>query len=350
MQIQQESKDIGYNFMKKRKLGNSDLHVSALGLGCMGMSMGYGPADDNASMKTLEYAIEQGINFIDTADMYGVAGKGWGHNEMLIAKALKKFNRNSMVIATKCGFMPFKDSKGHILSIGVNGAPHYIKKACEESLKRLNIECIDLYYLHRADRNIPIEDSVGALAELVKEGKVRYIGLSEVTESTLRKAVKIHPVTALQSEYSLFQRQPEKEILPVCRELGINFVPYSPLGRGILTGKYRDICALHENDFRKLLPKYSGSNFEYNLRVIDTLESLAIKNNCTAAQLAIAWLLHQGDDIVPIPGTRSMDRLNENIGAVNVQLTCEDLAEINHLIPVDAVLGEQYPEAFDFKV
>jgi len=337
--------------MEKRKLGNSDLEVSAIGLGCMGMSMGYGATDDISSIKTLKFAIDQGINFLDTADMYGVAGSGgWGHNETLIGRVLSQGYRNKVIIATKCGFVQRKNPEGGITGVEIDGSHQHIKNACDESLKRLKIEVIDLYYLHRGDRNIPIEDSVGALSELVKAGKVRYIGLSELKEATLRRAAKIDPITALQSEYSLFHRKPEKTILRTCRELGIGFVPYSPLGRGFLSGKVRDISVLDQNDFRRILPKYQDLNFEKNLKIIDILENLANKKKCTPAQLALAWLLSQGNDIIPIPGTRSINRLKENMGAIDIKLTNEDLVEVNRLIPFDAVSGVQYPIEHDFEI
>ncbi len=335
--------------MLKRKLGSANLEVSALGLGCMGMSMGYGSAHDTASMKTLRHAIEQGITFLDTADVYGVGMKSWGHNETLIGKVLNEGYRDRVVIATKCGFVqqqPGADIKG----TGIDGSPSYIKQACDQSLKRLNIEVIDLYYLHRGDRHVPIEESVGALSDLVKAGKVRYIGLSELTEHTLRKAAKVHPITALQSEYSLFHRKPEKNILSVCRDLKIGFVPYSPLGRGFLSGKVRSLTNLEQGDFRRILPKYQDGNLEKNLKIVDALEKLAKHKNGTPAQLALAWVLAQGDDIVPIPGTRSVDRLNENIGALQVTMTQADLNEIDKLIPFDAVIGDQYPAQFALEI
>lgn len=335
--------------MEKRKLGNSELMVSALGLGCMGMSSGYGMSDDDSSMKTLRYAIEQGINFIDTADQYGIGIKGWGHNETLIGKVLAEGYRDKVILATKCGFVAPKEGSD-ITGVGLDATPEHIKKACDDSLKRLKVEVIDLYYLHRAQKHVPIEDSVGALSELVNAGKVRYIGLSEVTETTLTKAAKVHPITALQSEYSLFHRKPEKGIISVCRKLGISFVPYCPLGRGFLTGKYRDILSLQDGDYRRFLPRFIDDNYKQNIKIVDTIEQLAKHKNCTSAQLALAWLLAQGNDIIPIPGTRSIDRLNENLGSMNIKLTKAELEEINKLIPIDAVAGEQYPEQFNLEV
>lgn len=341
--------DIGGYKVKKRNLGHSDLAVSALGLGCMGMSMGYGHFDDADSVKTLRYAIEQGINFIDTADVYGVGNKGFGHNETLIEKVLSEGYRNKVVVATKCGFALQKEGSD-IKGTFIDASPQYIKQACEDSLKRLNIDAIDLYYLHRASRNVPIEDSIGALSDLVKSGKVRYIGVSELTEATLLKAAKVHPITALQSEYSLFHRKPEKGMLALCRKLGIGFVPYSPLGRGFLSGKLRDVSTLAQNDFRRILPKFQEENLAQNLKIVDNLEHLAKIKKCTAAQLALAWLLAQGEDIVPIPGTRSIDRLNENIAAIDIKLTKNDLAEIDSLIPDEAAVGARYPAQFDLEV
>jgi len=337
--------------MQKRQLGNSGLEVSAIGLGCMGMSMGYGASDDASSIKTLKYAIDHGINFLDTADMYGVAGVGgWGHNENLIGKVLADGYRDKVVIATKCGFVQRKNPEGGISGVEIDGTPQHIKNACDESLKRLKLEVIDLYYLHRGDRNVPIEESVGALSELVKAGKVRYIGMSELTDATLRRAAKVHPITALQSEYSLFHRKPEKGVLPACRELGISFVPYSPLGRGFLSGKVRDISKLDAHDFRRILPRFQDLNLEKNLKIVDSIIKLAGNKNCTPAQFAIAWLLSQGEDIIPIPGTRSIDRLTENMGAADIKLTAEELAEVNRLIPTGAVAGEQYPKEHDFEM
>lgn len=327
--------------MLKRILGKSNLEVSALGLGCMGMSMGYGKSDDAQSMKTIQYAINQGITFIDTADVYGD-----GHNEKLIGKILSQNNRNKIVLATKCGFSKSADDQ-----FCINASPDYIKKSCENSLRRLGVDVIDLYYLHRADRNIPIEESMLALSDLVKSGKICHIGLSEVTAKTLHRAAAIHPITALQSEYSLWHRKPEKEILNACKELGIGFVPYSPLGRGFLTSKIQDINTLESHDFRRnLLPKFQAENMQKNLKLVKIIENIAQRKNCTPAQLALAWILAQGKDIVPIPGTRSITRLDENIACLDVKLSETELTEINQLIPIDAAAGEQYPEALNFEV
>lgn len=326
--------------MEKRKLGQRGLEVSALGLGCMGMSMAYGEFDDHESIKTIQYAIENDITFLDTSDVYGN-----GHNESLLGKVLKDGYRNKVSIATKCGFVRLNDAKYKI-----DASPKYIKQACDASLKRLQIERIDLYYLHRADPIIPIEESISALCELIQAGKVNHIGLSEVTAKTLRRAAKIHPITALQSEYSLWHRKPENEVIDACRELGIGFVPYSPLGRGFLTGKIRDLSHLSANDFRRLVPKFQGNNLQLNLKIADNIVEYAKQKECTPAQLALAWVLAQGDDIVPIPGTRSIQRLEENLGAVTVKLTAEDLVELNTLIPHDASAGAQYPDDLNFEV
>lgn len=322
--------------MQKRYLGKFKLEVSALGLGCMGMSMGYGPSNDSESMKTLEYAIEKGASFLDTSDLYGA-----GHNEELIGKVLKKGLRNQVVLATKCGFTGLGK---------VNGSAAHIKKACDASLQRLGIDVIDLYYLHRADKNVPIEESIGAFADLVKAGKIRYVGISEVTPATIKRAYKIHPITALQTEYSLWQKKPELEILKTCRELEIGFVPYSPLGRGFLSGKYRNTNQFGDGDFRKMLPKYNEENLQYNLKIVDMITELAKKKQCTPAQLALAWLLAQGEDIVPIPGTRSIERLDENMGALDIHLSSEELQEISHVLLQNPVKGVQYPDEFNLEV
>lgn len=324
--------------MMKRQLGNQGLEVSALGLGCMGMSSE--GADDSESLQTLQHAIEQGITFFDTADMYGQ-----GHNETLIGKFLAAGYRDKVSIATKCGFV-FQENGKH----KINGSPEYIKAACDASLKRLNINVIDLYYLHRADRNVPIEDSMTALASLVKAGKVRYVGLSEVTAQTLKRAAKVHPIAALQSEYSLWHRKPENEIFSTCRELGIGFVPFSPLGRGFLTGKIKDLSDLSPNDFRRKLPKFQDENLQNNLKIADVIIAFAKQKNCTPAQLAIAWVLAQGDNIVPIPGTKSINRLDENLASLKVKLTKFDLAELECLIPSNMATGAQFPEYLDFEV
>lgn len=312
----------------------SKLEVSSLGLGCMGMSLGYGQFDDQQSIRVIRHAIDMGITFIDTSDLYGD-----GHNETLIKKALVGGVRDKVTLATKCGFVSFGK---------VDGSPAQIKKACDASLQRLGIDVIDLYYLHRVDKCIPIEESMGAFADLVALGKIRYIGLSEVTVPTLKRAAAVHPITALQSEYSLWERRAEQNgILSTCQELGIGFVPYSPLGRGFLSGHYRSTDILEETDFRRLLPKFNGENFKHNSKVIEQLITFAKDKNCTPAQLALAWLLAQHETIVPIPGTRSIDRLNENLGALDVTLSVADLNEINSWI---RTIGEQYPALYDLEV
>lgn len=318
--------------MQKRQLGA--LEVSGLGLGCMGMSLGYGRFDDQQSIQVIRHAIDKGVTLIDTSDLYGD-----GHNETLIKKALSEGLRKKIIVATKCGFV----------SLGkVDGSPQHIKKACDASLKRLGIDVIDLYYLHRADKSIPIEESIGAFADLVAAGKVRYIGLSEVTIPTLKKAASVHTITALQSEYSLWERKPEQtDILKVCQELGIGFVPYSPLGRGFLSGHYRNTDKFEENDFRRLLPKFNGECLEHNLKLIDKLSTFAKDKNCTPAQLALAWLLAQHQSIVPIPGTRSIERLNENLGALDVTLSPGELSDMNQWAHT---IGVQYPAPHDLEV
>lgn len=322
--------------MQKRKLGKLKLEVSALGLGCMGMSMGYGHTDDQQSIKTIHHAIDKGISFLDTSDLYGA-----GHNETLIGKALSGARRDKVVLATKCGFVDLQK---------IDGSPQHIKKSCDASLKRLGTDVIDLYYLHRADKNIPIEESVGAFADLVKAGKILHVGLSEVTPATLKRAAKIHPITALQSEYSLWETKPENEILSLCKELDIGFVPYCPLGRGFLSGQYRKTESFEEGDFRTRLPKFLNTNLEHNLQIVDKLISFSKYKGCSPAQLALAWLLAQDQGIVPIPGTRSIDRLDENSGALDVYLSTADLNEIRDFLKTHQAIGKQYPDEFNFEV
>lgn len=322
--------------MQQRKLGTLKLQVSALGLGCMGMSMGYGRSDDQQSIKTIHHAIDRGISFLDTSDLYGA-----GHNETLIGKALSGNRRDKVVLATKCGFVDM---------LKIDGSSQHIKKACDASLKRLGIEVIDLYYLHRADKNIPIEESVGAFADLVKAGKILHVGLSEVTPDTLKRAAKVHPITALQSEYSLWETKSENEILPLCQKLDIGFVPYSPLSRGFLSGQYRKTENFEEGDFRRLLPKFQSTHLEHNLQIVDKIINFSKCKGCTPAQFAIAWLLAQGKNIVPIPGTRSINRLDENIGALDVHLSTLELNEIHDFLKTHKAIGKQYPEEFNFEV
>jgi len=318
-----------------RRLGRSSLVVSALGLGCMGMSQSYGTPDDQESTATIHHAIDRGITMLDTADMYG-----GGTNEELLAKALAK-RRNEVVIATKFGNMRMPDGR----FLGVNGRPEYVQSACEASLQRLKISTIDLYYLHRVDTNVPIEDTVGAMARLIEQGKVRYIGLSEAGAKTIRRAHATYPIAALQSEYSLWTRDPEGEILSTCRELGIGLVPYSPLGRGILTGQVKS-AEFGPKDFRRMSPRFQGENFQKNLQLVTRIEQLAAEKKCTAAQLALAWVLAQGDDIVPIPGTKRRTYLDQNLGALDVSLTPADLRRIDEVAPRGAAAGSRYAEEY----
>jgi aryl-alcohol dehydrogenase-like predicted oxidoreductase len=322
--------------MNTRQLGQSGLTVSALGLGCMGMSDFYGQTDDAESIRTLHRALDLGITFFDTADMYGPH-----KNEDLLGRAFKG-QRQSVVLATKFGVVrdPNDPTKR-----GINGRPEYVRQACEGSLRRLGTDHIDLYYQHRVDPSTPIEETVGAMAELVKEGKVRYLGLSEAAAATLRRAQAVHPIAALQSEYSLWSRDPEDEVLPTCRELGIGFVPYSPLGRGFLTGQIKSFDDLDADDYRRHTPRFQGQNFQKNLDLVARINSLAQQKDCTPGQLALAWVLAQGDDIVPIPGTKRVKYLEENAGALQVSLSADELAQLNDIAPKGVAAGLRYPEA-----
>ena len=321
--------------MKTRKLGNGGLTVSALGLGCMGMSEFYGAGDEAESLATLDRAVELGVTFWDTADMYGPF-----KNEELVGKALKG-RRDQITLATKFGIQ----RTGNPTDRAINGRPEYVKAACDASLKRLGVEYIDLYYQHRVDPNVPIEETVGAMAELVQAGKVRFLGLSEPAAQTVRRAVAVHPIAAIQTEYSLWSREPEDAILPTLRELGIGFVAYSPLGRGFLTGQIKTADDLAPDDFRRYLPRFQGENFDKNMQLVDKVRELAATKGATPGQLALAWLLAQGDDIVPIPGTKRRTYLEENAAALDLTLSQADLDSIEAIAPHNFAAGTRYPAA-----
>lgn len=322
--------------MQTRKLGRSGLTVSALGLGCMGMSDFYGQQDDAESIRTLHRAVELGVTLFDTADMYGPF-----KNEELLAQAFKG-KRDRVLIATKFGIVRDLNDP---TKRGINGRPEYVRSSCEASLKRLGTDHIDLYYQHRVDPSTPIEETVGAMSRLVEEGKVRYLGMSEAAPATLRRAVATHPIAALQTEYSLWSREPEDEILPVCRELGIGFVPYSPLGRGFLTGQIQKFEDLAADDYRRFTPRFQGENFQKNLDLVARINDLAKQKDCTSGQLALAWVLAQGDDVVPIPGTKRVAYLEENLGALEISLSPNELAQLDDLAPKGVAVGSRYPTA-----
>ena len=318
--------------MENRTLGS--LTVSALGLGCMGMSEFYGHGEENESVATIQAFIDAGGSLLDTADMYGPFT-----NEELVGRAIAG-RRDDVVLATKFGNERRADGSW----VGINGSPDYVRAACDASLQRLGVDHIDLYYQHRVDKTVPIEETVGAMAELVQAGKVRHLGLSEASADTVRRAYAVHPITALQTEYSLWEREPEAKVFPVLAELGIGFVPYSPLGRGFLTGQFRSPDDFAADDFRRYSPRFQGENFDRNLQLVDRVKELADTKGCTPAQLALAWLLAQGEHIVPIPGTRKQIRLRENLGATDVELSAEDLIRLDELAPAGAAAGERYPQ------
>ena len=321
--------------MKQRKLGENGPNVSSTGLGCMSMSQSYGARDDEESIRAIHCALDLGVTFFDTAAIYGQ-----GHNETLVGRALGA-RRSDIVLATKCGIIPASSGPG----IDADGSPTAIAASCDESLQRLGTDVIDLFYLHRVDPKVPIEESVGALAGLVRAGKVRHIGLSEAAPTTIRRAQKVHPITALQSEYSLWFREPEKEVLPVCRELGIGFVPFSPLGRGFLSGAVKDPDSLATDDIRRRLPRFQGANLDRNLSLVQRLEAMAGRKRCTPAQLALAWLLAKGHDVVPIPGTKRVKYVEENVAAASIELTKAEVDELEATFTPDAAAGDRYNEA-----
>lgn len=320
--------------MKMRKLGSQGLTVSELGLGCMGMSEFYSGGDEGESIATIHRAIELGVTLLDTADMYGS-----GANEQLVGKAIAN-RRDQVVLATKFGVLRGEDSSFR----GINGSPEYVHQACDASLQRLGIDYIDLYYLHRVDPKVPIEETVGAMAELVQQGKVRYLGLSEAAPATIRRAASVHPISVLQTEYSLWSRDPEDEILPTIRELGIGFVAYSPLGRGFLSGTITSLDDFAADDYRRFSPRFQGENFQKNLQLVERVKEIAAQKGVTPGQLAIAWLLAQGDDIVPIPGTKRRTYLEENVVATTITFSKEELDRIDEVAPKNVAAGDRYPD------
>ncbi len=321
--------------MERRQLGKSGPWVAEIGLGCMGMSGVYGAPDEAEAEATIRRAVELGVDFIDTSDMYGA-----GHNEELVGRALKGI-RDKVVLATKFGQVVGPDGR----PIGVNGRPDYVAEACEASLRRLQVDVIDLYYQHRVDRTVPIEETVGAMARLIEQGKVRHLGLSEAGPENVRKAAGVHPIAALQTEYSLWYREPEADLLPTCRKFGLSYVPYSPLGRGLLTGQVTSFDKLEPNDNRRNHPRFQGENLERNLELVRRLQAMAQEKGCTPAQLALAWILAQGDDLVPIPGTKRRSYLEQNLAAADVELSPADLAKLDRDLPVGSGAGTRYAEA-----
>jgi aryl-alcohol dehydrogenase-like predicted oxidoreductase len=320
--------------MENRELGRQGLIASAQGLGCMGMSEFYGHADEGEAIATIHRALDLGVNFLDTADMYGPFT-----NEMLVGRAIAG-RRDQVVLATKFGNQRGEDGA----YLGINGSPEYVHSACDASLRRLAVDTIDLYYQHRVDQDVPIEETVGAMKELVDAGKVRYLGLSEASPDTIRRAHAVHPISALQTEYSLWTRDPEDQILPTVRELGIGFVAYSPLGRGFLSGRFQSPDDIPEGDFRKRNPRFQGENFRKNLELVDRVRQIASEKDATPGQLALAWVMAQGDDVVPIPGTKRREYLEENVGAVDIELTDADLRRIDEAAPAGAAAGQRYPD------
>jgi aryl-alcohol dehydrogenase-like predicted oxidoreductase len=320
--------------MQRRKLGQQGLEVSAEGLGCMGMSEFYGEADEGEAIATIHRALELGVDFLDTADMYGPFT-----NEKLVGRAIAD-RRDQVVLATKFGNQRGEDGS----FLGISGSPEYVRSACEASLERLGVDTIDLYYQHRVDQTVPIEETVGAMAELVQQGKVRYLGLSEASPDTIRRAHEVHPISALQTEYSLWTRDPEEQILPTIRELGIGFVPYSPLGRGFLSRRFQSPEDLPEDDFRRHNPRFQGENWKRNMELVDRIEEIASEKGVKPGQLALAWVMAQGDDLAPIPGTKRREYLEENVAAVEIDLSEDDLRRIDEAAPVGAAAGERYPD------